>query len=281
MAIIKGKSDAEYNQVEGARSSILSTIDRETLAHAKWAIDNEVNSEPFKFGRAAHEFFLSPGSFVQKWGIFPEGHNGTTKEGKKVKQELTDVYGLNLLKADEYMMLVNMQSRCMENPTISALLKSITDTELTLTWKDDGIDCKAKIDAVCNIKGQTVLIDLKTARDASPRAFENSTVNYGYLIQSAHYLRGAKANGLIEANNNNFLHVVLEKEAPFLSAVYCIDDASLELAEIKRMEALKKYNCAMQVNQWPGYSEDIVTVAAPHWYFQQQETFYEQESIND
>lgn len=273
--IFENQSERDYNALEGARSTILSLIDRKTLAHAKAAIDGKMvaSSGALSFGQAAHDAILRPQEFVKKWGILPEGHNGTTKDGKEAKAKLAASYGDSILKHDDALILRLLQTSLESHPSIKPLLNGITKTELSLQWVEQGITCKARIDAVTEVKGVTLLLDLKTSRSAEQRDFERSCVNYGYLIQSAHYLAGAKACGLIKQDNNNFLHVVVEKEAPYLSAVYCLDAASLELGEKRRQESLRKYASAMSSGIWPGYSEQIETIAAPHWYFENSSDF--------
>jgi len=271
--IIERQSEADYNAMEGARSTILSLIDRKTLAHAKAAIDGAIVSESaaLSFGQAAHDAILRPQEFIKKWGVFPEDYNGVTKEGKEKKKALQASYGDSLLKHGDALALRALQSSLEAHPTIKQLLNGITKTELPLQWDEQGIVCKARIDAVTTIKGQTLLLDLKTSRSAAQSDFERSCISYGYLIQSAHYIAGARACGLITNENSNFLHVVVEKEAPFLSAVYCLDDASLEVGEKRRQLALRKYSAAKSTGIWPGYSEQIETIACPHWYFEQQD----------
>lgn len=272
MKIFKDILEQEYNELDGARSTILSTIDRKTLAHAKAMIDGLIFSDSgaLTLGQAAHDLILRPQEFTKKWGILPDNYHGATKEGKAAKSKLEADYGDRILKNGDALLLRSLETSLRNHPSIKELLNAITVTELSLQWEEQGIVCKARIDAIAEVKGEILLIDLKTSRSANQRDFESSCINYGYLIQSAHYLAGAKACGLVKQSNNNFLHVVVEKEAPFLCAVYCLDDASLELGEKRRELALKKYAFAKANNIWPGYSEQIETIAAPHWYFEQE-----------
>ena len=270
MEILKNLSEADYNKIPALRSSIISIVDRRTLAHAKAALDNFTESDKGEFviGSACHDAILRPSIFAKKWGVLPQGYDGRTTVGKEAKAILSKEYGNNLLKQDEMLQIRNIGEGLNRHPSISKLLSSIVDTELSLTWTEQGIDCKARIDAVAVVNGQTILIDLKTSRSAEQRDFEHSCVSYGYIIQSAHYLAGAKACGIVKQDNNNFIHVVIEKESPYLGAAYCLDDATLEIGEKRRQEAMRKFAAAKANDIWPGYSEQIETIAAPHWYFE-------------
>lgn len=275
MAIIKNQSEQDYNEMEGVRSSILTIVDRQTLAHAKARLDDATESDKgaLVIGSAAHDYILRPSIFYKKWGILPHDYDGRTTKGKELKAKLEGEFSGNIIKHDDHMLLSNLSKSLNQHPSITKLLNSITDTELSLTWEEDGIKCKARLDAVVKIGEQIILFDLKTSRSAAQRDFEGSCVSYGYLIQSAHYLRGAKANGIIDENNNNFIHVVIEKEAPFCCAAYCLDDASLELGDKRRKEAIRKFALASGSGIWPGYSEQIETIAAPHWFFEASSDF--------
>ncbi len=271
--IIKNLSEADYNAIPALRSSLVTTINKKTMAHAKAQIDGVFEqTDAMRIGSAFHDYLLRAELFKTKWAILPEGHKGTTKEGKELKATLEATHGENILKHDDLSELMLMSAGVKANSFSKVLLENVTDTELTLVWNEDGVDCKARIDAVCKFGDKTLLLDLKTARAGDKDDFERSLVNYGYHIQSAHYLAGAKACGLIKGDNNDFIHIVVEKDAPYLTANYCIDDGSLDLAQIQRYEAMRKYKLALETNQWPGYPAEIQTVALPHWFFQQQNT---------
>lgn len=272
--VFKGISDAEYNALPGVRSTILSTIDRKTLAHAKEKIDNPpATTDDFKLGQAFHDLMLRPDIFNQRWGICPAGTNFTTKEGKAVKEAMISKYGDQYLKLEPYEELLRMKTGLMEHKYISKCLENIIDTELSIQWHsevegmDEPVLCKCRIDAVIKIGDSVMIADLKTTRDASRKEFENSCINYGYLIQSAHYIEGAKAAGLIEEFNQNFLHMASEKEAPYLSALYVLDDQSLDVGEQRRQRAMRQYVNAIESGNWAGYSEEPETISAPHWFY--------------
>lgn len=261
MRVIRNQSEADYNAMEGLRSSIISIIDRKTLAHAKAKMSKwGVSSKSMKLGIACHDFLLRPDVFKEKYKILGEdGPKTTTKEG--------------CITFGEHQAIINISRQIYSNPTTAKIFENVTDTELSLQWDEGRVMCKARVDLVSKIGDTVILVDLKTSRSAEKREFEKSCVSYGYIIQSAHYLAGAKACGLIDANNNNFLHLVIESEDPYLSAVYCLDDASLELGEKKRQAAIDSYRKASEAGIWPGYSEMIETIAAPHWYFEQNGDF--------
>lgn len=274
MSIYKNLPEGDYNALSGIRSTTLTTIDRKTLAHAKYGIDvsSEDNAD-FSEGRAFHDLILRNNIFSKTWGICPPDTNFTTKEGKAVKAEMLSKYGDQYLKHEVYEKLLMMRSSILQNDYIKRCLDCISDTELTVQWESevDGLEepvlCKCRIDAVIKINGQTIIADLKTTKDASPKGFKNASASYGYFIQSAHYLEGAIEAGILDRGDTNFIHIVVEKSAPYLSALYVFDDASLEVGKERRNRAIKKYVEAEKSNEWEGYGDEPITLSAPDYYF--------------
>lgn len=271
--ILKNLSEKEYNEIPALRSSIVTTIDRQTLAHAKAQIDGLYEpSKSQKLGIDAHSYLLTRSKFEAEYGIYSEGYNGTKKEGKAEKALLLETFKEeNLIKYEDFQKLKAWEKTILADPFTKALYENIFETELTLVWDEDGIQCKARIDALSKVQGQIIPIDFKTAVSASEEEFCRSLVKWQYPIQAAHYLEGLKRTGIIDKNNNNFTHIVLEKSAPYLVAPYIVDDGSLDIAQIRRHHAMRKYQLAMQTGEWPGYPSGIVTVAYPNWFIQQQE----------
>lgn len=274
MNIYKNMSDDEYNKLEGVRSTTLTTIDRKTLAHAKHGLIVESeDSLSFSEGRAFHDLILRTEHFNKTWGICPPYTNFTTKEGKAVKAELSSKYGSQILKYEAYEELVMMRSGILQNDYIRRCLECISDTELVVQWEseveglEDSIVCKCKIDAVIKVDGKTIVADLKTSRDINPRHYKNASAEYGYFIQASHYLEGAIEAGILERGDTNFIHIVVEKSAPYLSALYVFEDASLEVGRERRNRALKKYHEAEKNNKWEGYGDEPITLSAPDYYF--------------
>ncbi len=265
--------EAEYRLIEGVRSSTLATIASKTLAHAKYELENpREQTESMKLGSAFHDLILQGEEYFQKnWGVLPTGHDGRTKAGKELVEAFESAFEEKIIKQKDFELLKNWETSIKQNKLIKTILENISQSEVLVVWEENGIHCKARLDAIVKMGVKTFLIDLKTAVSASPTEFRNSCINYGYLIQSAHYLAGAKATGIIDSQNNNFYHIVVEKEALYLSAIYALDEAALDIGEQQRQVALKKYKEAKETGVWAGYSEKCETLALPHWYIQRQE----------
>ncbi|TPV96205.1 MAG: hypothetical protein B7733_05710 [Myxococcales bacterium FL481] len=111
------------------------------------------------------------------------------------------------------------------------LLHAAVRREEVVLWAEevDGhiIPCKAKVDMVCEIDGETILVDLKTSRHPTMLGFAHSGAEYGYAYQAAHYLAGLRATG-VAARRAIFL--VVCNKAPYSVFPFEFTDEELDYA---------------------------------------------------
>lgn len=152
------------------------------------------------------------------------------------------------------------------HPLVKGLYKN-GKVEVSGFWTDPetGIPCKARADF---LRDDDVIIDLKTTTDASRHGFERSIMNFKYHWQSAWYLDGFGA--LLGKTLQNFVHIVVEKEAPYGIGVYVLDDGSLEKAreDIRKLKQI--YADCLHTGEWPGYSVEIQNIGLPAYAFSQE-----------
>ena len=159
-----------------------------------------------------------------------------------------------------------MREALMANPVAEQLLRR-TDTRLSeqvLTWTDTkagtGLPCKARLDMYD--PERKVLVDLKSAVDASIGGFRRSIIKFKYDIQSAWYTDGLEAIG---KESVGFIHIAIEKDPPYAIGIYMIADDWLEAARYDYINLMKLYNECMVRNTWPAYQEKIVTLPMPEY----------------
>ena len=118
----------------------------------------------------------------------------------------------------------------MAHPVAAKLLTG-GDAERVFQWSDEntGVKCKAKADYV---KGD-MIVDLKTAQDASPTGFAKACANFGYHWQDAHYSNGSGCA--------RFVFVVVETSYPFGTAVYELDEDAKYAGRCPVKAAINKY----------------------------------------
>lgn len=255
---------AEYHAHPALGSSRLREILR-SPAHFKANIRRE--TEALQLGSLVHTLVLEPHAFPERYVVAPK-IDGRTKEGKAQKAALasetrTVIDGETMAEA----------SACATSIMSHRVYQQIRDAQVEhtvfwdeeVTWEDEHgnrvaarIPCKARFDVL-----GPWLVDLKTTRDASPKGFQRAIATYGYHIQAAHYMAGARANGM---EPRGYLFACVETSPPYLPAGYLLGDPTLGQGESERREALLTYAQCIREDRWPGYNDDrIEVIDLPNW----------------
>ena len=257
--------DDQYHRWPYAAQSILKILRDQTPAHAKQAMDHPSEPTPaLRLGSAVHMAFLQPELFSSSYVSAPSVDR-RTKEGKAAWESfIQENVGRTVLTAGEMAQCLAVRESVAAHPTARKLLEG--DAELSAIWQDSdtGVWCKGRFDKVS--RGIGAITDLKTTRDASPRSFTRSIWSYGYYIQAAHYLQGARALGIPA---EFFTIIAVEKEPPYCVAVYHIRGEAVEagLRELKPL--LEIYAHCEESGVWPGFPPEAVEIDLPRYaYFE-------------
>lgn len=250
----------EYLALDALSSSGAKDILR-SPAFYRWRKDHPSEPTPsMVLGTALHMAVLEPERFERTVVVDP-GFDRRTKPGKADAEQ----WASNLppealiLQAPQMELVRGMQGAIEHHPYAARLLDDI-QPELSILWDADGVQCKARLDALGI--GHNVLIDIKTSSDASWDSFAKSAANFGYHIQAAHYIDGAKAAGY---GKRTMLFVVVENTPPHQVAVYVLDDEAVRAGEVKMARARELYLECVAQDQWPGYQETIQVLSLPKW----------------
>jgi len=214
------------------------------------------DTKAFFEGRVIHCAVLEPEVFDARYIISPK-IDKRTKAGKEKYAAFVDEAGDREVLAPElYDTALSIQKAVYGHSGASELLQG-GKAEMAAFWKDErtGLDMKAKADYL-----NADVIDLKTARDASPWAFSKACADFKYGWQAVHYMRGFE--------REDFVFIVVEKTPPFVVECYRLDDMSLSYARDNLDEAIDKYMTCVCFDDWDsGYTgeETIHTIGLPGW----------------
>ncbi len=264
----------------------------------------------FEFGNQYHTLILEPSKFKQQFmgPVSPKVLKGALKtipEMKAVLKEkgvpvggtrpeliarlkevdrsvriyedvLAEAVGRKTIIQDEdWARLMGMQKMLLAHPTIGGLFDE-GRPEVSAYWTDEetGVLCKIRPDWLLPIKAtdhhRHMLIDLKSAIDASQEGFERAVYNFGYHISAAMYLEGwEKATG--EDLSGYFLFVAQEHQRPYALAPYPIDDDALAIGKVRFHEALRVYAACLESDEWPGYPANFQPVGLPPWAIRKEQ----------
>lgn len=270
---------AEYQRRElgVASSGVLVMLDRgKTPAHVQaWAAGVDETTEAKAFGQAYHCRILEPERFAAQYIAPPKKaprrpsvRQVDAKKPSKATVAAIEFWrawdaenaGRIVLAPKDRDKIEAMAAALATNPVA---LNALTGgrTEVTLRWDDEetGVPCKARWDSWK--ESLAVLGDLKAVEDASPSAFNRSVANYGYHIQQAHYVEGARVCGI---PLRNYLLVAQEKEAPYLAAVHQLDAESELRGYELRARAMRVLRDCRESGKWPGYT-GIHPLSLPVW----------------
>ena len=192
----------------------------------------------------------------------PEGMDMRTKEGKAF---LAEHKGKIILNSSDAYSLDQMMLSLREHPFSAGLvngdLKGKAEQSFFCTDKETGLELKARPDFI--LDDLSLILDLKTTIDASPKGFQRSVALYRYFVQASHYLDVVEMS--TGTRPQGFLFVAVEKQRPFSTAVYLADQAMIDLGKQHAREDLNNIAQWIADNKFPGYSERVEEISLPKW----------------
>jgi len=216
----------------------------------------------FDMGTVVHASAL-PGENPDDIAVrMPEGMKKTTKEGKAF---VAEHQGKIILNPSDAHIVDQMMLSLREHPFSASLvngeLKGKAEQSFFCTDKETGLELKARPDFI--LDDCSLILDLKTTVDASPKGFQRSVANYRYFVQASHYLDVIE--GATGTRPQAFLFIAVEKVRPFSTAVYMADQAMIDLGKQQAREDLNNIAQWIADNKFPGYSERVEEISLPKW----------------
>lgn len=273
----KDLSNDEYHGSAGYSSSQVKKLVEQTPAHLRQSFSDHREPTPnMQLGTAVHSLVLEPEKFDQDMAVAPEV-NKRTKAGREEWLAFEAEHaGKAIITPEQYDTARRMADSVMAQPMAAALLSDVV-TESSVYWWYRTMDpdddskfrtmLKVRPDAIC--RNQSVIIDLKTAVDATITGFQRSIMKYYYHVSAAMYLEGVnQCRPLLEEMRHfaytNFVFICVESTPPYLSAVYDLAPEALDIGKQLYRRALHKLDAAPREN-WPGLPEEIRVIELPGW----------------
>lgn len=252
-------SPAEYHARNEISASMIKKCD--PPARLRWSLDNHEEPTPeMRLGTAVHELvFTGKNNFLVK----PERLNFATKDGKQWKLDNSKNLDRLLTHEQEQTAIACQQSVL---KTFLGAAKGETDLACILHDQTLRADCRCLYDFVptyCDY-----IVDLKTTRagGAGKRQFEREVMSRGYHLQAGWYLRLWNTYHKADRSKKRykFIFVVVETEAPFLTAIYELSSELIQAGEAECVKRAEMIRDCMESGKWPGY-HDIQTIEKPKW----------------
>lgn len=256
---------ADYADADAINNSKLKYLDK-CAAKLKHYIDNgQEETNALRIGRIIHTRVLEPDKFWLEHALEPKCDK-RTNVGKEVYANfLVECAGKTPVSQEELEMVDGIYSSVMNHPVAGQILDGSRQHELTLLSPDPktGLLKKCRLDVYGEWEGKLTAFDLKSAKDASKDIFSYDARKHSYHMQSAYYLDIAAA--LFEMNHDDFIHMVVEKTAPYAVATYQFDAAAIAKGRSLYRKYLDQYNECKITGNWPSYTTDVQTLTLPGW----------------
>lgn len=266
--IVDGLSAESYH---ADRASVSSSGLRKLLtpgcpAQFKYDLDHpQPPKREFDLGHAAHKLVLGEGEEI----VVTEYDDWRTKNAREERDEIRAAGAVPLL-LHEGEQVTAMANAIRQHPHAGPLFApgtGIPERSIYWTHPETGVRVRVRPDWLTVRPETTLVIDLKTAADASPDGFSKAIESYSYHQQGALYLDGVEAAGLAP-EGARFLFVVQSKKAPYLVTVRELSDQDQDIGRARNEKALRIYADCAANGTWPDWTGPVPTIpqiGMPTW----------------
>lgn len=258
------ESDYHAPQLGRASVSAMRELLRSPAHYRAWLASPREQTEAMALGSAAHCRILEPARFRSAYATPPKCDR-RTKEGKAEWAAWLAAHpGCEPLTLDAALACERMAAAVDAHPAASALLRRATEREVTVRWREpwgeDTVPAQARFDA-WDSAGQ-IIVDLKTARDASADGFARAAAQRSYHLQAAWYLRAAQRAGY---DSPTFALICVESSEPHGVAVYTFSADAIGRGAMLADRAVSILSECLRTDRWPCYPTTPQELALPSW----------------
>lgn len=243
-------TEKEYRTHPAISRSELWKI-RESPEKFKWYKENPPEPTPaLIFGQLFHKMALQPEDVWNEFAVIPSVDRRTNAGKAEYAAFLEDSAGKALVTADMAAQANDMCIALKNNEYCCKLLSGEKETPFFWTDEDTQEACKCRTDALVTLGDTSLVVDLKSASNASTEAFMKDSFKYGYDFQTAMYLEGVKAK---TGKEHGFVFIVIEKEPPYSINILQADTAFIQHGYDTFRELIGVYHDCKTTGEWWGY----------------------------
>ena len=255
----------EYVEWEAVNNSLLWTMKSKSPAHAKYEKENPRPETPaLRYGHALHTLALEPKFFKDRYLVAPKCDR-RTKTGKDIYEKWSKgLDGKQEVSANDYGSMLELDN-AIKSQKIHRFIEQ-GEAEICIVWEDKktGLLCKGRIDYAH--REHAIIIDLKSAIDATKEKFSIAIFRYGYFQQAAFYCDGWR---ILTGDMPAYVFLTYEKTPPYLIAARELAAKDIIAGRLSYREQLYKYIECEKDNYWPGFSDQVEMISMPDWALKQ------------
>jgi hypothetical protein len=231
------------------------------------------STREMEFGKAFHAANLEPATFNARY-CPARKIDRRTKLGKAAFADFQlEHAGKTILTAQEAGLLATMTASLSTNRIARRWLfgRRTGEAEKVIRWTcpATGLPRKAKLDWVDPIA--RVIIDLKSAEDASDEAFQRAAVMYGFHRQVATYTEAATAH--YGTGGWTFHFVVTDKRPWPRTRDYRLCHKAVALGAAQNRQTLAALKACLATGDFSeAPSDDLAEIDLPNWHYTQTQT---------
>lgn len=236
-----------------SRSGLWRLFDKSPAHHWKESCYNpdaeeQEESEPLLFGRAAHHLLLGEANFKKHFAIRPpEFDSWRTKDAKAWRAEKTD-HGFDVLIPSNIDSIRGMARGLAGDPIVRAgALNGLIEHTMIAQDPETGLWIKVRPDAIPTDSGDYT--DLKSCADVTDDGLETAIGRDGLFVQGAMTRYICQLLGL---PFTSFTLIFSEKTEPHCVQTRTLKEADLDLGYKAMRCALLTYQQCDARNVWPG-----------------------------
>ncbi len=247
-------------------------IDYDSLPGLRWTDLARMRRSPrhYRYGRTERTTAIALGTALHALMSGEQqviAYPGKVRRGKEWEAFQAQHRGALIMTRREVEIVELMGGALLKHQEASAILERCTKREHVIQWERRGRPCKCKIDG-CDLPTdgyRGLMVELKSTRDVSARAFGQQIARLGYIHQGAWYRDGWSSTYGTEPEH---VIVAVENVAPFDVRVDEMPEVHVRVAdgEIERLlDTLERCEAA---GEWPGLAPKRGSVAdyIPDWW---------------
>ena len=206
----------------------------------------EETGRHFPIGSAVHEHIMEFELFYENYIVSPK-IDKRTKAGKEAFAEFqSKAAGKTIIYENEMQMIEEMSTSCKLNKTFIDFMQDCY-YEVSCYTVDEKTGLKIRMRPDILPKSKNSIVDIKTCRDSSPKAFKNDVYSFGYSLSAAFYSDFLK--------RENYVFCAIEKSAPYQTSMYALNDEMLDYGRHQYRMGLDLLKWSIDNNYWCDYIE--------------------------
>lgn len=249
-----------YLQWSAVSKHDLDLMAKSPAHYASSQFEPSISTPAMRFGTAAHTAILEPHNMASEIAVLPQCDR-RTKAGKELAFAFeAESQGMTIISSEEMHHIDQMTTAVVTHKVAGPLVKDAKHIEASGIW--DHVASGERMRCRPDIIHDDLVVDLKTAMDASRWAFSSSMHKYRYHVQAAIYLDGMINLGVVSPDAK-FVFLVVEKRPPYSVAIYAVQQEDLDRGRLQYEHDIMRYAGCKKENRWPGYSEAIGYIDLP------------------